>query len=482
MLGRSIRLCFPIPAAAATAVIYTYLGGGDAKPPAFADAPSPPCEEEDFKNRLVIAVVGDYQERIRRFSNPQKTFEFFASVQNDQGTFMSQSDFARACTPCKRVKGAQVGSSNFKYNYKASQMKPSAEEVEEYTQLVQEVLQDNKVTQEELRHLLEKRKTLRIDTEAHMEALHRAGATQRQLEELLEERAGVPRHKCFEMVDVDGDGLVGYEEYMMFHALLALPSRRGQIDAIFRMFDTNGNDALDALELEAMLRALRQNTNAGKAESRDATQNMASCAQKLVGKQGHLSREDFISFVLGLQDEVLHMQFEQWDLDGNGTLSASEFARFLGAKMAASRKLSRCFLERAASPKLEDLDVTITPKDFVAFHHFLHYFREMEVVMDVVGSEQSSGLDKPELLKAARAAVGSSPGLEAGLPESIVDVLMAVIDCNGNGRLEEQELLHLIEATEAAVDPPRSIGVLHMLRRVADCTLGQVGMLRQRRR
>ncbi|CAN0520638.1 unnamed protein product, partial [Ectocarpus sp. 8 AP-2014] len=38
------------------------------------------------------------------------------------------------------------------------------------------------------------------------------------------------------MVDIDGDGLISYEEYMLFRTLLSLPQRK-QLSIAFRMFD-----------------------------------------------------------------------------------------------------------------------------------------------------------------------------------------------------------------------------------------------------
>lgn len=75
---------------------------------AAADAPS-------FTER----TVGNYENRLRKFSAPERVFEYFSSVEIDKQFFMTRDDLARAITPYTYRHGAPLASKNPKFNAKA---------------------------------------------------------------------------------------------------------------------------------------------------------------------------------------------------------------------------------------------------------------------------------------------------------------------------------------------------------------------------
>lgn len=54
-------------------------------------------------------MFGNYENRIREMSNPEKVFQYFASVQRDKEWFMTPQDFARSLTPYNFSEEARVG-------------------------------------------------------------------------------------------------------------------------------------------------------------------------------------------------------------------------------------------------------------------------------------------------------------------------------------------------------------------------------------
>ena len=51
-------------------------------------------------HKLKKSMFGNYENRIRRHANPEKVFEYFASVTGDDGeVYMTPEDFVRAVTP-----------------------------------------------------------------------------------------------------------------------------------------------------------------------------------------------------------------------------------------------------------------------------------------------------------------------------------------------------------------------------------------------
>lgn len=84
-----------------------------------------------YKTRL----YGNYENRLRLHSDPEKVFEYFASVEvdgdgdgDDEERFMTPDDFLRAITPFNAAVHTfdDVRSRNTKYNFAARHMKPSA--------------------------------------------------------------------------------------------------------------------------------------------------------------------------------------------------------------------------------------------------------------------------------------------------------------------------------------------------------------------
>lgn len=70
-------------------------------------------------------TVGNYENRLRKFSSPERVFEYFSSVEIDKHFFMTRDDLARAITPYTYRSGAPLASKNAKFNAKAFVSKPS---------------------------------------------------------------------------------------------------------------------------------------------------------------------------------------------------------------------------------------------------------------------------------------------------------------------------------------------------------------------
>eukprot|EP00752_Nemacystus_decipiens_P009247 g8260.t1 len=490
-------------------------------PPTKARSSAEPTLRED--------IMGSYEDRIRNFSSAERVFEFFASVTNEKGTFMTPADFARSITPYQHRMGEKVGSDNFKYNFQAKHHGPTAAERDSYKTVLRTILEDSRVTPEEVRSMLDARERFNITAEAHLQVLSELGVTQIQLDALAEAKGGISRDSFVAMVDIDGDGLISYEEYMLFRTLLSLPQRK--LSIAFRMFDRDDSGAVDSHELESFMEVLRGETNVGRTEGSNRRDGYADVANKLFfagNASGKLTLEQFSMFVRLLQREALVMQFNQCDERGEGLLTATDFAKFLVTKVNADRKMYKEYLRRAESEAIADLkEVDISLEEFLAFQEVLQHLPEMEVAMKVSGCVDGRGLDRQEFVRAVQAALeggrlrqkqandpfllkampirtrkrdilrqkifgsaskkktssfaGSSDGgaLEKALPPlpagdkvltaGIVDVLFALLDVNGDGYLDQEEFMTLMKRQSAVPDPPRSLGVVAFLRRLKDC-------------
>eukprot|EP00903_Cladosiphon_okamuranus_P016220 g14967.t1 len=473
-------------------------------------------------------IMGSYEDRIRNFSSAERVFEFFASVTNEKGTFMTPADFARSITPYQHRIGEKVGSDNFKYNFQAKHHGPTPTERERYKAVLKKILEDSRVTPEEVRSMLDARERFNITVEAHLQVLSELGFSQIQLDALAEAKGGISRDSFVAMVDIDGDGLISYEEYMLFRTLLSLPQRK--LSIAFRMFDRDDSGAVDSHELASFMEVLKGETNVGKTEGVKRNDGYVDVANKLFfagSASGKLTLEQFSMFVRLLQREALVMQFNHCDERGQGSLTATDFAKFLVTKVNTDRKMYKEYLRIAESEAMSDLKVDISLEEFLAFQEVLQHLPEMEVAMKVSGCADGTGLDRQEFVRAVQAAMeggrvrqeqandpfllntvpirtrkrdilrqkifgsdskkrqagagslGGDGALEKALPPTqaggkvltpgIVDVLFALLDVNGDGRLDQEEFMTLMKRQSAIPDPPRSLGVVAFLRRLKDC-------------
>ncbi|CAM9332441.1 unnamed protein product, partial [Discosporangium mesarthrocarpum] len=357
------------------------LGGGNAsiaelEGEATSGIEQKPVENPSFREE----VIGSYEDRIRNFSSPERVFEFFASVTNDRGTFMTAEDFARAIMPYQHCAGTQVGSSNVKFNYQARYRKPTTEQREEYKATLQKILEDSRMTSQEFASMAEAKHRLNITSNEHLEILSELGITTKELDGLIQANRGIPREGFIAMVDVDGDGLISYDEFMLFHTLLAVPPK--QLGVAFCMFDRNGSGTIDLTEFCTLMAVMRGSTNAGRSETpRHHKPQTSKLKHLFFGEDGTgvLDLHTFSSFVCTLQREALIMQFNLWDHDGDGKLSAREFAKFLATKVNMNRKLYKEYLKRAESSTVAEIKASVTLEDFLSFHHMLQLLPEMEV-------------------------------------------------------------------------------------------------------
>ncbi|CAN0348189.1 unnamed protein product, partial [Ectocarpus fasciculatus] len=235
---------------------------------------------------------------------------------------------------------------------------PTTSELEGYRKVLKAILEDSRVTPQEVKDMLDARERFNITAEAHLRVLSELGESQMRLDALMEAKGGISRDSFLAMVDIDGDGLISYEEYMLFRTLLSLPQRK--LSIAFRMFDRDDSGAVDSHELESFMQVLRGETNVGRTEGGAHTDGFGDVADRLFfagNGSGKLTLEQFSMFVRLLQREALVMQFNQCDERGDGVLTAMDFAKFLVTKVNTDRNMYKEYMRRAESEAISDLKV-----------------------------------------------------------------------------------------------------------------------------
>jgi len=149
--------------------------------------------------------------------------------------------------------------------------------------------------------------------------------------------------RVFSMVDSDGDGLISFQEYIFFNALLQSP--RQSIDTAFRMFDTDGSGSVDRSEFTQMMSVIESHNPLGgsaqttavstsaavqrrKDEEKKGSETSSAKFECFFGPDGSkkLELDTFRAFIVALHEGVLEVEFHRMDAGGKGLLTAEELS------------------------------------------------------------------------------------------------------------------------------------------------------------
>jgi Ca2+-binding EF-hand superfamily protein len=73
--------------------------------------------------------------------------------------------------------------------------------------------------------------------------------------------------RLFQLVDLNGDGLISFHEYIFFMTMLSLPPSRFKV--AFDMFDTDSSGSLDQKEFASMIEVLKAKSTMGQSKRSD---------------------------------------------------------------------------------------------------------------------------------------------------------------------------------------------------------------------
>ncbi|KAG6972896.1 hypothetical protein JG687_00001240 [Phytophthora cactorum] len=467
LLLRSLRS----PQAVAAFAVASSISAVSCSPPTRLEAAQ--FDKPTFTER----TVGSYENRLRKFSSPERVFEYFSSVELDKEYYMTRDDLARAVTPYTYRHGAPIASKNPKFNAKASGDKIPKDVADEYLRRVQKLLIDNSsVSKKDVEELLAFREEQHVDFETHIKTLKTLQVTNAEFDQFVVMHGGPRRSKTFfDMVDADGDGLINYAEYMFFRTLLAIPER--QFELAFKMFDTDDNGELDHREFKQIMELMRLRTPAGR-QDRSLHDEDVPIFKHLFGELAtkSLSYDEFCAFRRELKQEIMRIQisftptfslttdyFEQYDVDGDRTLSPREFGMFLVSHV--DQRHIEQWVERV--DKLQHLSGHITEQEFMDFNVFLEHLDELKVAMDLV--MQAHGVNKEQFQRATRAAVRASKNTKPVTPLQI-DILFALFDLDGDGHLSTKEFIEVMQTRkDSGFTEPRDTGAFNFIRRIKEC-------------
>eukprot|EP00744_Colponema_vietnamica_P011173 GILI01015720.1.p1 GENE.GILI01015720.1~~GILI01015720.1.p1 ORF type:complete len:420 (+),score=134.63 GILI01015720.1:73-1332(+) len=372
------------------------------------------AEGPNFSQRL----VGNYENRLRALSAPEKVFDYFAKISKEGAKYMTKENFLNAIIP---------------YSYNETR--------------------DFK------------------DIEEEAPAAPAPATSKGKKSDSQEPKT----FSVFKLADADGDGLISFAEYLFFITLLSVPEHKFEI--AFKFFSADKDGTLTKEEFVRVMETMRksspmssQQRSAGflpdpRGSGLKGSKDLSVQNQGLLGflfnetsrEKLHFSR--FKSVLSNLKEEILKFEFQTFNVAEDGTISATDFARSLVLNVPPSEVAA--YVERA--DRVEPELGRVSFADFVAFDRFLHQIDDIQAAVNLLGAAGST-VRKAELTRIAESVVGRQ------LNPVQVDVLIKVFDVNGDGSLDDKEFLGVLRrrATKG-LDQPRDIGVSRYFRRVYDC-------------
>lgn len=330
---------------------------------------SAPSAVEKWKDKM----KGNYNDRIRRWSSPEKLFEVFASVKKESGQlFMTLSDFRDSLLP-----------SDFEDERNSRDL--SVREVPE----------------------------------------------------------------IFKLIDLDGDGLISFHEYVLFTAFLSIPLHHYEL--AFKMFDCDGNGTLSKEEFIRCMEALEKlspyaatkrdapfglDPRAGvKSEQDGQEENFSGLLEVFFGKAGdrELPLSEFKDFMERFLMAVLHLEFDRFDQEGRESISARDFAMAI-VGYAQPKDASR-LRERVSELKSDARRIS--------WQDFVNYQLAMQQIKEIVSALElyTSGMpfSRNEFEHAIFAVTGRS------LSPVQLDIIFFLFDDDESGSFDLEEVVSIFQ-------------------------------------
>jgi Ca2+-binding EF-hand superfamily protein len=319
-------------------------------------------------------IRGNYENKIRFFANPEKIFETFANVREEKGVFMSYKDFFHSLTP---------------YSFHV----PSEEKKDYFEEHTPQIMT---------------------------------------------------------LVDVNNDKKIDFNEYIFFITILQL--NEGEMIRTFEKVDPE-NKRMTKDQFEQALTTLRKATALGsKQQNRSmlpdgrkittVETDLQECNKTLVehlfADKEFVTIDDFTVLKRSLKEALLHYEFNQFEVDENGTISSEDFAKSLLSCFTFSQAYS--YLSRIHSLKLEG---RVSFNEYIAFHCLIEKADLIKIKIMTYRLLSKSMFrelcDDFSQMDAYLKQKGYT------ISDTQVDVFMQVLDDDQNGMLEYNEVIDVLE-------------------------------------
>jgi len=231
-------------------------------------------------------------------------------------------------------------------------------------------------------------------------------------------------------------GLLSYTDYCFLLTMLSTPKR--YIDTAFEVFDVTGEGQVDAKEFAFVSTKIATKIGGfGSYTNQDQEQILGSSSgllNYLFGKdrKGEISKAEFAQLHSDLLDEVIQLEFSEYDPKGTGRISERDFCHFLLKNSKIPPKKQATMLKRVE-------EVWPSKGRGVSLPSFRNLFcvlasgAELDRALFFLDVE-NIGVDMEEFRKV------SSWISHQELSDHVANILFVLIDSKGKGRLMKEDI------------------------------------------
>lgn len=236
----------------------------------------------------------------------------------------------------------------------------------------------------------------------------------------------------FQFADSDGDGLISFSEYVLFLTMLSRPHR--QFYVAFKMFDLDEDGAIDREEFKQVILSNRG--------AKDIKLDFnGGLIDYFFGADGSkkLTFQQFSEFIQKFKDEILRQEFSEYDNDGSGYISIENFVDLLAAHKHLHATGMKKNLDRLRRQGFFKPTGKISFDTFVALNTMSEKLDEIKQAIHVY-TAAGNQLDKTDFIRVVKSVVG------VNITPREADLVFSLFDSNGDGRLEFQEFLNVMNS------------------------------------
>lgn len=247
---------------------------------------------------------------------------------------------------------------------------------------------------------------------------------------------------------IGNNGLIAYNDFCFLLTLLSTPRR--YISTAFHLFDIGGDGVIDAKEFSHTSSKLAYNAGgfgeynvaAGKhqhIQMEQVDEDDSGLLNHLFGKDRltTLDSNNFVKFITKLQDEIIELEFREYDTKNTGWITEEDLGHFLVKNVKIPSKLEKRMMNRLKKTWPADHEIRgISLPSFKNLYQALTGGDDLQRAMHFL--DQGEGVDFELFHKIIKWVSNQD------LSDHVAKVMFVLFDDDLNGKINSEDVHHVL--------------------------------------